>query len=174
MRSEETLQQKPSSPNLRDNNRTLTRRVNPLTVLPLHNNNPSRGSDRRNNGPRDSRSPRELCVVPSPGPCVALSSSRTNETVNQRSTLLIDPAATWRQLGYILKEECSFKKEKKKKPEHQSSVIVVVASNSPEAPFRRCELNDSRSQTPLQSSLGIIVKNESFRSKSSFLTGGLE
>lgn len=43
---------------------------------------------------RDSRRPRELWMVPSASPCVALSSARTNETVNQRSTILIDPRAT--------------------------------------------------------------------------------
>lgn len=58
---------------------------------------------------RDSRRPRELCVVLSSSPCVALSSVGTNETVNQRSTILRDPPATWRQLGYILKEECSLR-----------------------------------------------------------------
>lgn len=43
-------------------------------------------------------------------PCVVLSSARTNGTVKQRSMILIDPGATCRQLGYILTQECPFKK----------------------------------------------------------------
>lgn len=52
-------------------------------------------------------------MVPSAGPCVALSSARTNETVNQRSTIRTDPGATRRQLGYILKRRMLFHQKKK-------------------------------------------------------------
>lgn len=62
-----------------------------------------------NNGAAAPAWLRELCVGPSSRPCVALSSARTNETVKQRSMILIDPGATCRQLGYILPEECPFR-----------------------------------------------------------------
>ena len=52
----------------------------------------------------------DLCVVPKSPQSEPSWCSRTNRTaVSQRSGSRTDPLPTWRQLGYILKEECSFK-----------------------------------------------------------------
>lgn len=66
----------------------LSLQLSPASTV-LHNNN-----NRTNNRRATPAVLRELCMVPSPSPHVALSSFRTNETVIQRSTILTDPLAT--------------------------------------------------------------------------------
>lgn len=141
----------------------------------MYNNGPAAPAGRVNSAWSPARAPA--------WPCPA----RTNETVKQRSMILIDPGATCRQLGYILIEECPFKKPKTSTAAAAAAAAATAAAaaaaaavvvarekkkregvqqSSDGGPFRRCELMILLFRRTI--SAGIIVKNESFRSKSSF------